>query len=430
MSDEKVNAIDDEEVLAAGERWDPLGEEKQKDENDADGAATLTQYINMKFSSLRIRHQYVFPPSSCEPKSTRIKCLENDQEILITSLQSLTSHFAQIQFRLRQIVDSPMPERDDLLKNLEEFAFKGIPEVARLDPDEHEHFIRIMESQQGRQFELIEYLKSQLKSVEKLAYESGADFLPQSVLVEKQKVIIDELKSKLKLNVNEEELPQLSVDDIRAQIDSAFGEFLQPLKMKEMLVNQLKTQIVDLERFVAHLQGEGEADLKTMQKSKKSDIGFGTYNTCTARTRKLSQAELKRNQEIKSMKTESNISRNHKMGSLLMQASTIFNIFAMTQLSSGNAGNRGQASAPSTIVAHHWGNLRAQLEVDVQEIISLSTVINDMRSQDEAKPCSSNSLKKFMPKIHSVSGGENPFHISRTPASVFSSPILRSFLFN
>lgn len=36
MSDDKVDFFDDEAVLAAGERWDPLGEEKEKDESVSD----------------------------------------------------------------------------------------------------------------------------------------------------------------------------------------------------------------------------------------------------------------------------------------------------------------------------------------------------------------------------------------------------------
>lgn len=36
---------------------------------------------------------------------------------------------AQVQFRLRQIVDAPASEKETLLKELEEFAFRGIPDV-------------------------------------------------------------------------------------------------------------------------------------------------------------------------------------------------------------------------------------------------------------------------------------------------------------
>lgn len=35
----------------------------------------------------------------------------------------------QVQFRLRQIVDAPASEKETLLKELEEFAFRGIPDV-------------------------------------------------------------------------------------------------------------------------------------------------------------------------------------------------------------------------------------------------------------------------------------------------------------
>lgn len=35
----------------------------------------------------------------------------------------------QVQFRLRQVVDAPVNDKDALLKDLEEFAFRGIPEV-------------------------------------------------------------------------------------------------------------------------------------------------------------------------------------------------------------------------------------------------------------------------------------------------------------
>ena len=35
----------------------------------------------------------------------------------------------QVQFRLRQIVDAPPGEKESLLKDLEAFAFRGIPEL-------------------------------------------------------------------------------------------------------------------------------------------------------------------------------------------------------------------------------------------------------------------------------------------------------------
>ena len=47
-----------------------------------------------------------------------------------SSLMSLTSHYAKVQFRLQQIVSAPADSRDQLLKDLERFAFRGIPDIA------------------------------------------------------------------------------------------------------------------------------------------------------------------------------------------------------------------------------------------------------------------------------------------------------------
>lgn len=83
--------------------------------------------------------------------------MEEEQEILNSSLISLTTHFAQVrkwkienllplqywleisvhrqinvfqvQFRLKQIVNAPANEKEQLLKELEEFAFRGIPDM-------------------------------------------------------------------------------------------------------------------------------------------------------------------------------------------------------------------------------------------------------------------------------------------------------------
>lgn len=305
--------------------------------------------------------------------------------MLSTSLQALTSHFAQVQFRLRQIVDAPTVDRDTLLKNLEEFAFRGIPEVMKLDPRQHENLYKIMERQQSRQFELIEHLKRQLSDAEKVAYESGADILPQSVIVEKQKAIINELKNKLKLQVDDKVLPQLTVDDIRAQVDNAIGEFMQPLKMKDTLVSQLKTQIVDLERFVAYLQAEQELtpDLKM---NKNPETGFQTYNSKLARNRKQSQSD---NGKAGTSKCEFNQkipTVDHdlpgKVSTLLVKASAILDMFAITQL--GCSSQRIQRnSLKKTAKGNHWGDLRAQLEVDVQEVISLISSVEILRKKSK-----------------------------------------------
>ena len=66
----------------------------------------------------------------------------------------------------------------------------------------------------------------------------------------------DQMKQNLPLNVDE--LANLSLEELRNQVDLAIGQLINPLKMKEQLVTQLKTQITDLERFIEFLQGPGD----------------------------------------------------------------------------------------------------------------------------------------------------------------------------
>lgn len=45
-------------------------------------------------------------------ESERLKRLEEEQEQLNSSLFALTTHFAQVQFRLKQIVDAPTEHKE------------------------------------------------------------------------------------------------------------------------------------------------------------------------------------------------------------------------------------------------------------------------------------------------------------------------------
>jgi hypothetical protein len=58
-------------------------------------------------------------------------------------------------------------------------------------------------------------------------------------------------------------------------VDQAINQIVNPAKVKEQLVSQLKTQIVDLERFIDFLQGEatspGPYAAAAAQKSSKCE---------------------------------------------------------------------------------------------------------------------------------------------------------------
>ena len=266
----------------------------------------------------------------------KIKSLEEEQEMLTSSLIALTSHFAQVQLRLRQIVEAPAIKRDLMLRNLEEFAFKGIPEIKK--PSEHNNKC---ESQQLQQQELLKHLKSQLEEIESYTYDSGTD-KPQTMLFEKQKIIIDELKSKINFNVEDLELLNLSTQDLRKQVDTALGEFVGPHKMNEQLVSQLKTQVQDLERFITFLQnGEQSKMKKNYEDSRVVRVKHPN---------RFDQTRL-REQEQKAA--------NAPLGLTIIQmASSYLHMLALSQFGCGLNANRNvfqKNTMKKTFKGNHWG---------------------------------------------------------------------------
>lgn len=68
-------------------------------------------------------------------------------------------------------------------------------------------------------------------------------------------VIIEELITKLDMNLSED-IALLSPEELRQQVDAAVAQIINPARVKEQLVDQLKTQIRDLEMFINFIQGE------------------------------------------------------------------------------------------------------------------------------------------------------------------------------
>jgi repressor of nif and glnA expression len=99
--------------------------------------------------------------------------LEQEQEQLNASLMALTTHFGQVQFRLKQIVAAPVDDKESLLKELEEFAFRGCPNLDRTDfqLDTSSAHEQIIEEQRIKQKNLIDQLKTQLEDLETYAYQ-------------------------------------------------------------------------------------------------------------------------------------------------------------------------------------------------------------------------------------------------------------------
>ncbi|XP_075218419.1 RUN domain-containing protein 1-like isoform X2 [Lycorma delicatula] len=299
----------------------------------------------------------------------KLKYMEEQQELLNSSLIALTSHFAKVQFRLRQIVDAPVNEKEELLKELEEFAFRGIPEVHQnsskpiseiltMNPEELEEKIS---TQRLKQKELISKLKSQLEDVEKYAYETGEAGLPQSLVIERQKVIIDQLKGKLNLNIDH--IDKLTVEEIKKHVDSAIGQLVNPMKMKEQLVHQLKTQISDLERFIDFLQGGSTAGARMPSKecTCKCPIHRPLYkNKMTESATTVKSHQRSTDEEIRT-----------KTINIMKRIVALVHLFAGSQFTCD--GDRfSKNSLKKSMKVNHWGDLRADLEISINEVIELA----------------------------------------------------------
>lgn len=56
------------------------------------------------------------------------------------------------------------------------------------------------------------------------------------------------------VNLNED-IGNLSPEELRQRVDAAIAQIVNPARVKEQLVDQLKTQIRDLEMFINFIQG-------------------------------------------------------------------------------------------------------------------------------------------------------------------------------
>lgn len=319
--DELENADDSEsfelsEYQPTGKRWDPLGAP-----NDQDSESNRSD----KFAHYCCDHV----------AAEKIKNLEEEQEILNSSLFALTTHFAQVQFRLKQVVNAHVDEKEDLLKSLEEFAFRGIPNVGlvqeKMDEASLAEAVRLRRTQQ---IELIERLKSQLRELEQYAFESGEAGVPQEVVLERQRVILNELKTRMNLEIDEDKYHQMTRADVKEQINIALEQLVSPLKVKEHLITQLKTQVDDLERFINYLQSDSKP-IKCR---------------CSTHTVK-----------------KSNVSDPVRM---IQRTAAILQMFAFLQLGCGHQEFR--KNNLKTTKVHHYGDLRARLEMAIAQVKELA----------------------------------------------------------
>ncbi|XP_062841017.1 RUN domain-containing protein 1 [Trichomycterus rosablanca] len=338
----------------AGERWAPVGAVSNPEEDEEQNRSRS--------------------PGGDAEMTARLRRLEEEQEQLHSSLLALTSHFAQVQFRLKQIVhgQSEQHDREQMLQELEEFAFKGCPHVLGTraqhshNSTEREKRERL-EAQREKQKELIVQLKTQLDDLEHFAYQEGSyDSLPQSVVMERQKVIIDELIKKLDVNLNED-IGNLTPEELRGRVDAAIAQIVNPARVKEQLVDQLKTQIRDLEMFINFIQDEVGNPLLSDRASGQQPQAAGpkppTHNG-------MKQVDPERAQQLRANGLR-----------LIQRAVAVLQIFVLSQLGC-TAGAVPPNAWPSADVPPDYGPLLNRLEGAVERVRLLASRLQHAFGQD------------------------------------------------
>lgn len=94
-------------------------------------------------------------------------------------------------------------------------------------------------------------------------------------------------------------LETLTTEELKDEVDQAISDLVSPIKMKEELVNQLKTQIVDLERFIQFLHGETNWDGNCTCSCPKHHGGISSSSTNSSSMNSIHQADFEHEEEVK-----------------------------------------------------------------------------------------------------------------------------------
>lgn len=300
----------------------------------------------------------------------RLHALEEEQEILSSSVFSLTSHLAQVEFRLRQILKAPPEEKDSMLKALEEFTSRGVSDT-RAAPQgssgetscgECTELERKIRRQRERQAHFIERLKLQLKELERFANN------PSSLGDSKHRTLINHLRREIDHSLEEGCHQPLNADELRHQINCAVRQYADKQVSKEEIITKLQAHIEDMQKFIKLMKNEDMKTNKQPQHAKNvsSDKFDKAFN-----------------------KTRTNDDLRTETINLMRKASTLIQIFTVSQFGCSTNKDRGYDRKSSTIVTH-WGNLRAKLEMSIGAVLHLVsrersclTIIDSYDSESE-----------------------------------------------
>ncbi|XP_049875379.1 RUN domain-containing protein 1 [Pectinophora gossypiella] len=287
----------------------------------------------------------------------RLHALEEEQEILSSSVFSLTSHLAQVEFRLRQILKAPQEEKDAMLKALEEFTSRGVPD-SRAAPQgsadepscsECVELERKMRRQRTRQTHFVEKLKTQLKELERFAAESPETGGKQ------HRTLIEHLRTEIDRSLEEGCHQPLSADELRHQINCAVRQYADRQLSKDEIIGKLQTHIEDMQKFINLMKTE--------------ELKSNPTKTKAPEPKKIGKPENSFDKNFN--KNKMNDDLRAETINLMRKASTLIQIFTVSQFGcSPNTNSRRYERKSSTIVTH-WGNLRAKLEMSIDGVLHL-----------------------------------------------------------
>ncbi|CAF3052113.1 unnamed protein product [Rotaria socialis] len=308
----------------------------------------------------------------------KVELLE-EHERLNASLSALTRHFAHVQLRLQQVVSAPTAEdRENLLIELHEFASSGIPDVmcrSSMYTNDRTNE-ELIENEKLREKEFISELKQKLDELERYAAASGSlEGVPTSVTMEKQRVLIDQLRTKLDLQLDDASVSKLSAEELRKLVDQAIHQLTNPVKLKENLITQMRTQINDLEKFIEFLKADSAAaaatSLPPTLNDKKSSESSKSTPTKSNPTTTASPLKMRQPTSKLSSDSQANFSQTMKKVLILTQLYTFLLLTCGTRSMQKKANQPAPTMKKDVVAKKHYGDLLAKLEVAIEKVINV-----------------------------------------------------------
>ena len=257
-----------------------------------------------------------------------------------------------------------------------ENALAETDEILQSESEDNDPQQKLLDEQRKKHADLIQQLKGQLEELESYAYESGEAIVPSNMLLERQRIVMEQLKARLNLNMDN--IVKLSEDELKAEVDSAVGSIVNPLKMKSHLVNQLMTQITDLEMFIEFLQSE----TSTMVPNDCQGCGCAKHEDGDGQETHTHQPRQRR------FRTKSEQDEIHnRTVNILQKAMAVLQLTAASQFGCGGGlGSKEQFyknTLKQTAKGNHYGDLRANLELAVDHMLDACSVVETIDAENE-----------------------------------------------